>query len=322
VTSLLFSTVLSEIRGLTLPKDDAYTELNSMRILALALALAAALVTSSRTFAQADARERTLFVSAVDDKGEPISDLRVDDVVVREDGVRREVLRVSRATEPIDIALLVDNSAAADDSIIQQREALRRFVGKMAGDNQIAIVGLADRPTIFVDYTSDRKRLEAGIGRLFAMAASGMTLLDAVVETARGLGKRETPRAAIVAIVNDGVEFSNRYHRDVADAVKTASAPLHAMAIGSFYVTGNDRIRERALVLDVVTKDSGGQRVSLLSPMGLENAMDKLARELSSQYKVVYGRPQSLIPPEKLEITSARSGVTVRGTPMRGQPGA
>ena len=79
---------------------------------------------------------------------------------------------------------------------------------------------------------------------------------------------------------------------------------------------------ERALVLDMVTRESGGQRVTLLSPMALANAMDKLARELSSQYKVVYARPQSLIPPEKLEITSARTGVAVRGTPMRGQPGA
>jgi VWFA-related protein len=271
--------------------------------------------------AQAGAGERTLFVSAVDDKGEPIDDLRATDVVVREDGVRREVLRVSRAIEPIDIALLVDNSAAADDSITHQRDALRRFIATMAKGNNIALVGLADRPTILVDYTSDQTRLEAGVGRLFAMATSGMTFLDAIVETARGLGRRETPRAAIVAIVNDGVEFTNRYHRDVAAAVKQANAPLHALAIGRFAVTNEDAIRERELVLDVVTRESGGQRITLLSPMALDNAMSKLARELSSQYKVVYGRPQSLIPPEKLEITSARRGVAVRGSAMRGQPG-
>ncbi len=290
--------------------------------LAVALALAVTVVPDTRTHAQAGGRERTIFVSALDEKGEPIEDLAPADVLVREDGVRREVLRISRATEPIDIALVVDNSAAAEDSINHMRDALRRFVAKMAGGNQIALVALADRPTILVDYTSDQKRLENGIGRLFAMSSSGMTLLDAIVEVARGLGRRETPRVAIVPVINDGVEFTNRYSRDVIEALKTANAPLHAVTVGSFSALGDQAARERAYVLDQGTRESGGQRVTLLSPMGLNTALDKLARELSSQYKVVYGRPESLIPPEKLEVTSARRGVTVRGTPMRGQAGA
>lgn len=272
--------------------------------------------------AQADARERTLFVSAVDAKGEPVENLTVADVIVREDGLRREVLRLSRAVEPIDIALLVDNSAAADDSILQIRDALRRFVQKMTPDNQIALVALADRPTIFVDYTSDRGRLETGIGRLFSMSRSGMTLLDAIIETSRGLQKRETPRAVIVPIVTDGVEFTNRYHRDVIDALRAAQVQLHAIGIGQFSATLEDAARERLFVLDLGTRESGGQRVTLLSPMGLQTALDRLARELTTQYKVVYGRPQSLVPPDKLEISSARPGVTLRGSPMRGQPGA
>jgi VWFA-related protein len=292
------------------------------RTLFLGAALAASVAPDARTHAQAGARERTLFVSAVDEKGEPRATLAPDDVIVREDGARREVLRVSPATEPIDIAILVDNSAAAEESISHLRDGLRRFVAKMAPGNQIALVTLADRPTILVDYTSDQKRLEAGIGRLFSMSSAGMTLLDAIVEVARGLGRRETPRAVMVPVITDGVEFTNRYHREIIDALRTAGAPLHAVAIGSFYVGGDQATRERALVLDLGTRESGGQRLSLLSPMGINTTLDKLARELSSQFKVVYSQPESLIRPEKLEVTSARRGLTVRGTPMRGQPGA
>ena len=51
----------------------------------------------------------------------------------------------------------------------------------------IALIALADRPTVFVEYTSDVARLNEGIGRLFAMSQSGMTLLDGIVETSRGL---------------------------------------------------------------------------------------------------------------------------------------
>ena len=71
-------------------------------------------------------------------------------------------------------------------------------------------------------------------------------------------------------------------------------------------------------MLDQGTRESGGQRVTLLSPMGLNTALDKLARELLSQYKVVYGRPESLIPPEKIEVSARRPGLTMRGALERG----
>src|SRR5688500_3972573 len=139
---------------------------------ALALVLTIAVTLFARVgdplSAQASARERTMFASAVDEKGEPVEGLGLDAFVVREDGTRREVLRVSRATEPIDIALLADNSAAVSDEITFIRDGLSKFVAKMAPGNQIALIALSDRPTIFVDYTNDPKRLADGIGRLFA----------------------------------------------------------------------------------------------------------------------------------------------------------
>src|SRR4029079_4341305 len=83
-------------------------------------------------------RERTIYVSAVDEKGEPIEGLGPNEFVVREDGAQREVLRVSHAVEPIDIAILVDDSAASQSLIPRVREALRSFIAKMVMGNQIA----------------------------------------------------------------------------------------------------------------------------------------------------------------------------------------
>ncbi len=290
-------------------------------ISAFAGALALAAGSAPGIHAQAGARERTLFVSAVDAKGEPVESLGPSDFVVTEDGRRREVLRVSRAIEPMDIALLADNSAAASSAIPSLRDGLRAFVAAMAGDNQMALIALADRPTIFVDYTSNRMRLEQGIGRLFSMSSSGMTLLDAIVETSAGLRRREATRAVIVTVITPGVEYTNRYGRDVISSLQQAGVALHAIVIGVLDFTSIPE-RERALVLDVGTRDTGGQHVTLLIDSAVEQALQKLARQLSSQYKVVYGRPDSLIPPEKTEVTSGRPGVTMRGTPARGQTGA
>ena len=292
-------------------------------ILSLVCAGALAGLTATTTAEQANGpRERTLFVSAVDKDGEPVSGLGPDAFVVREDGVRREVLRVSRATEPIDIALLVDNSTAAGSEITFLRDALSKFVAKMALGNNIAVIALADRPTILADYTNDPKRLSDTVGRLFPMPQSGMTLLDAIVETSQGLSRRETPRAVIVPVVTDGAEFTNRYSKDVASSLDRADAALHIVGIGQFPYGDDHGIRERSFLLTEGPQKSGGQFITLLSPHGLDQALQRLARELSSQYKVIYARPQSLIPPERTEVTSANPGVTMRGAPARGESGA
>jgi VWFA-related protein len=292
--------------------------------LALLLTIAFAWAGFGPPIAAAQApRERTLFVSAVDDKGEPVEGLGPDAFVIRDNGQRREVLRVSRATEPIDIAVLVDNSAASTDEITFIREAVSRFVATMATNNRIALIGLADRPTIFVEYTNDPARLATAAGRLFAMSGSGMTLLDAIVETSRGLEKREGARAAVVPVVTDGTEFTNRYSKDVVAALKRAGASLHVLAMGTFAHSDQDQgIRERSFLLDEGPRATGGQRITLLAPNALTTTMQRLARELSSQYKVVYGRPDSLYASDEVEITSARPGITMRGTPARGGTGA
>src|SRR5689334_12440942 len=74
--------------------------------------------------AQRSTRERSLYVSVVDQDGAPIADVTPSDVVVKEDNLTREVLRVVPATEPMQIALLVDTSQAASDHIAHIRQAL------------------------------------------------------------------------------------------------------------------------------------------------------------------------------------------------------
>src|SRR5204863_4353964 len=135
-------------------EDSMRTSSRSRRPLAVALGIAfASAIAVWQPVAAQTPRERTMFVSAVDQKGEPVEGLGPNDFVIREDGAAREVLRVSRAIEPIDIAILVDDSAASASLIPRAREALRSFIARMSMGNQIAIVGLADRPTILANYT-------------------------------------------------------------------------------------------------------------------------------------------------------------------------
>ena len=82
---------------------------------------------------------------------------------------------------------------------------------------------------------------------------------------------------------------------------------------------GTTRIEKHEV--DDVTRDSGGQRLEMLNPNGLDGALEQLASELTSQYRVVYARPDSLIRPERAEVSSRRDGVTMHGARARGETG-
>ena len=96
----------------------------------------------------AQARERVAFVSVVERAtNQPVNELAPADVIVREDGVRREVLRVTRASGPMHIAVLVDDSAAANQAIPDIRAGLTRLFTALGDLGPVALITMGDRPT-------------------------------------------------------------------------------------------------------------------------------------------------------------------------------
>jgi hypothetical protein len=269
----------------------------------------------------AQAAERVLYVSVFDEKTRaPVTGLGPDAIIVREDGVAREVLRVTAATSPMPVAILVDNTQAASPTIADTRKALSAFVRALDGIGPISIVGIAERPTILRDYTTDQKQLQDGINRIFATPEAGATLLDAIVEVSRGLEKREADRAAMVVITGENVEFSTRHYREVLDGLAEGGAMMHALVLTNAGRSMlDDASRNRASVLDLGPRNSGGTRMDVLTSLAYEGRLLELAAILKSQHRVVYARPETLIPPEKVEVSAKAPGLQAVGAPAKGQ---
>lgn len=280
---------------------------------------AAALFISITLLAQS--AERVLYVSVWDEQTRtPVTGLGPEGFSVREDDARREVLRVTPATSPMAVAVIVDNSQAATPTIADLRKALSGFLKSIDGVGPVAIIGVADRPTILRDYTTDQKQLQDGVQRVFAMPGSGATLLDAVVEVSQGLAKRETDRAAIVIVTTENREYSNRHYKDVLEALATGGAMMHALVLtGPGGSQLNDEARNRAAVLDLGPKASGGTRTDVLTSQAFDGRLQELASILKSQHRVIYARPQTLIPPSKIEVSATKPGQVASGAPARGQ---
>jgi VWFA-related protein len=267
---------------------------------------------------QAQAREKTIYVSVLDKDKKPIKTLQPEDITIREDNAAREILRIVPATDPMQIALLVDNSQAATQRIQRMRDALTAFVNKVAtGTHEISIVTMADRATLLLDSNKDAKTIvNKGVNRLFAQPGSGMYLLDSIAQTTKGFQKKESPRPVIVAILTEGVEFSTDHYETVIDALKNSGAAFYALVLteGPEANPAQDEIRNRNIVLDRGTKETGGRRETLITEMALQDNLLSIADELLTQFKVTYARPEQLIPPKNTTVEAKAAGVTARGT--------
>jgi hypothetical protein len=278
-----------------------------------------ALLLSVSLFAQA--AERVMYVSVFDEKTHaPITGLGPEAFNIKEDGRSREVLRVTPATTPMPIAVLIDNTEGATKTITDLRKALATFIRELDGVGPIALISVADRPTILLDYTTDQKKLLDAAGRIFAVSNSGATLLDAIVETGKGLEKRESDRAAMVIVTTENTEFSTRHYQEVLQGLARSGAMLSAVVFTS--PSGSpfdDAARNRATVLDVGPRDSGGVRLDVLTSLAYDNRLHEVAVILKNQHRVVYARPQTLIPPEKVTVAATKPGQEAHGAPARGQ---
>ncbi len=292
-----------------------------MRYAISALALAAACILPSTAVAQA--KPGSIYVSVLDKQGEPVTGLSAEDFRVREDGIAREVLKAGPATEPLTVALLVDDSQAAQAGLQMIREAVQAFVKSLEGKAEISIVTFGERPVIAVNYTTDQAKLQDAAKRIFPRSGSGGYLMDAIVEVSKGLQKREAVRPVIaVLMLEDGVEFSNRHYTNVLAELDKGGAALHVVALGQPNSSLTDEIRNRSQVIALGTERTGGRRDQVLALTAAAPKMQQLANELLHQYVVTYAHPETLIPPEKIEVTVTKPGLTARARTRSGQVGA
>jgi len=262
---------------------------------------------------RAQAEEWTVYAGVVDRSGTPVMGLSAADFVVRENGLGREILRVSPATDSLRVVILIDNSQEMRNDLIDLRQSLRGFVNEIDRRHEVSLMGFGGPPTVLVDYTRDLKRLEAGVTRLFAKPGTGSYLLSAIIETSRAMRKRRDLRRVMVIITTQGPEFSEISYQTVLDYVKESGAPMHSYVLRREGVSPTDAAaQEVELALAVGTQMTGGRREELLSAMAMTPRLQSLATELNHQYQIVYARPKALIPPKTIEVGVRRADVVVR----------
>jgi len=255
--------------------------------------------------------EKTIFLSAVDKDGKSVRDLTTPDVLIREDGQDREVVSVKISTQPLALVILADttkqagggammggalgaeqtSSTASAELIRDIRVSLGTFVKDIAAgspESKMELMEFGQAAITVTPMTSNVADLAKGVSRLFPKPGAASVLLEAIIEASKSLEKATTPRRAIIALnIEPGDEQSRQNVKQLNDSLYKSRANLWAVSLQ----VGTNKNQMRGLVLEALTKNTGGRREFIQSQSALELMMKNFADNLLNQYEVTYRRP-------------------------------
>jgi hypothetical protein len=264
---------------------------------------------------------RRVYLNAFDERGEPVKDLAAADFVVKEGGKTREVVAYRPAKGLMQIAIIVD-----DNGMGLFRAPLYRFVQRLQGRAEFAIVAVVGQPLKLTDYTMDGRVLSEVLASLSARPGTpdGGQLLQGIYDAATDLGKREAPRPIIIALTVPGEEHTTLPAQHVLDRLKDSGASLHVFLVASSAarqmapVTKPSALLEENMNLGEVlgdgSKQSGERREDIVAAAGALTGLQRLAEELLDQYVIDYDLPPGTKPSDRISVSVKRKGVFLRAS--------
>jgi hypothetical protein len=292
----------------------------SLPVLGIAIMLSCGVATAQNPAASsAIAPSRTVYVTVTDKNGLPVEDLAPDDFEVKEGGRTVAVVQAGIATNPMQIALIVDDNGTG-----LFRSALARFVQRLEGHAVISLRSVVGQTMKLVDYTPNMETVFQAIATLNARPGTpdGGQLLEGISEAAIELHRLEATRPIIIALTVGGEEHSTVTSDHVLDQLRKSGATLHVFSVENSAIRATvaaqkprDLLQENmhlSRVLGDGPKQSGGRHQSIVASTGSLQQLQNLAVELTSQYRVTYSLAPGVKPNEKLNLSVKRKGLLVR----------
>jgi len=152
-------------------------------------------------------------------RGNYLTDLKMEDFEISEDGVRQRVQFFSNETgedaQPMTVVLLMDTSGSVKDKLAFEQEAANEFLRQTLRKNRdlAAVVQFDSEVSLIQDFTYDYEVLENAI---LSIRAGGSTkLYDAIWVSVNELLRHEVGRRMLV-ILSDGADTQSVTRDDEA----------------------------------------------------------------------------------------------------------
>ena len=257
---------------------------------------------------------KSLFVSVLDENGRPERQFTADDVALREDGQDRAIVSVKPASQPISVAFLVDTAMGArvtdaygtpEEYVRDLRNSASAFAEQLftlSPDAQISLMEFGQAAVTIVPSTTDLAKYKDGVNHLVSRAGVGSVLLEALAQANKDLTAAKTPRRAIVEINLEPSDEQSREDPTIKEAFRKSGAQLWAVSVQR----GGLKNSKRDLILNDLSKLSGGQRNYVVGISAVPDILKAYASALAMQYEIVYQRPENARNVKAIQVGTAK----------------
>ena len=233
-----------------------------------------------------DVKLVNIFVTVTDSHGAPVASLEKENFQLKENGKDQKIAVFSRESAlPLSIALSVDTSLSTRKDLPLEIASARKFAHTiLRPQDGLAVYKFSEEVDLMVPFTSDLKKIDAGIDRGRNGAATA--LYDAIFLGAQALSKRQG-RKVMVVITDGGDTVSQVDYKEALRAAQEAEAIIYSIIIVPIEASaGRDTGGEHALIQ--ISEDTGGKYYYATSTPQLDEAFRKISDELRTQYMLAY----------------------------------
>jgi len=258
-----------------------------------------------------------------DAKDAPLRDLEISDVSLTVGGATAPLIRFEKDERPARVALLIDSSQPMQNAFrLQFNDAAKSFVASLPSNTRLSVWTTGDRPTRVIDdldvsEDGSAQQVSKALSRQASMG--GNTILDAMIEAAEDLKKKEGERSVLVFLTAEGPGFANDNRQGIVDRVLKTGVEVTGTVIserGEATGGGDVSPADYDYVFGTLTDRTGGRLEHALTVMAASSSTLRVAADLRSTYRVVFHFSGKK--PTKIALQVARPSVKVRlSTPRK-----
>ena len=255
-------------------------------LLSIVFATAGLLAEEPETTIKVDVKLVNVFVTVTDARGAPVANLQRENFLLKEDGKEQKIAIFSRESAlPLSIVLSVDTSLSTRKDLPLELISARKFAHAIVRPQDgMALYKFSEEVSEVVPFTSDLKKIDAGIDRVRNGAATA--LYDAIFLGSQALGRRQGRK--VMVLITDGDDtMSQMNYKQALRAAQESEAIIYSIIIVPIEASaGRDTGGEHALIQ--ISADTGGKYYYATSLAQLDDAFRQIGDELRTQYLLAY----------------------------------
>ena len=254
--------------------------------------------------AQTAQNQITFFLSASTLTGEPVADLKPEDVAIAEDGKPANVIKMVPVNWPIKVTVLVDNGAGTGQLLSQYRSGLKTFLAGLPSGVEASVITLAPQPRWLIRPTADAEQLQKSVDRLVPDQATPL-MVEGLIEAAKRIEQENRKQVVhfpvIVVLSTTGAEGSTAREAEVdrmARLLVTYPARVHVIMMNNGATPGSLAGARQVHVGKSVADMTGGRYEAIAAATRIPSLLGEFGQMIteahafqSHQYIVTVERP-------------------------------